>query len=107
MAPAAPNSASATRSAAGGGLPQGFVLSSKLDRDVKTGRFDAAIARRSLETSLATLGLDRIHLMHVHDPEYAASLSEVTKPDGVIAELFKMKAEGLVEAVGLAAGRSI
>ena len=88
-----------------GGLPEGFVLSTKLDRDVETNRFDAAQARRSLEESMAALGLDRLQLVHLHDPEYAASPTDVTGPDGAVAELFKMKAEGLVEAVGLAAGK--
>ena len=88
-----------------GGIPQGFVISSKLDRDMETTRFDGARARRSLEESLKTLGVDRIQLLHVHDPEHAASLAEVTGPKGAIAELFRMKEEGLAQAVGLAAGR--
>jgi D-threo-aldose 1-dehydrogenase len=88
-----------------GGLPEGFVISTKLDRDSATGRFDAAQARRSLEESLAALGLDRVHLLHLHDPEHAASLAEITGPHGAIAELFRMREEGLADAVGLAAGR--
>jgi D-threo-aldose 1-dehydrogenase len=88
-----------------GGLPEGFVLSTKLDRDMETGRFDAGRARRSLEESLAALGLDRIQLLHLHDPEHAASLAEITGRNGALAELFRMKEEGLAEAVGLAAGR--
>ena len=88
-----------------GGLPEGFVISTKLDRDMETGRFDAARARRSFEESLAVLGLDRVHLLHLHDPEYAASLGEVAGPRGALAELFRMKEEGLAQAVGLAAGR--
>ncbi|MHA1566483.1 MAG: aldo/keto reductase [Alphaproteobacteria bacterium] len=87
-----------------GGLPDGFVISTKLDRDIETTRFDAGQARRSLEQSLEALGLDRLQLVHIHDPEYAKSLDEVTGPSGAVAELFAMKAEGLVEAVGLAAG---
>jgi D-threo-aldose 1-dehydrogenase len=87
-----------------GGLTPDFVISTKLDRDMATGHFDAAQARRSLEESLKTLNLDRIHLLHLHDPEYAASLSEVTEPDGALAELFRMKEQGLAQAVGLAAG---
>jgi D-threo-aldose 1-dehydrogenase len=86
------------------GLPAGFVISSKLDRDMATGRFDAAQARRSLEESLKTLNVDRIHLLHLHDPEYAASISEVTRRDGALAELFRMKEQGFAQAVGLAAG---
>lgn len=88
-----------------GGLPAGFVISSKLDRDFETNRFDAARARRSLEESLAALHVDRIHLLHLHDPEHAYSLDEINGRHGAIAELFKMKAEGMVDAVGLAAGR--
>jgi D-threo-aldose 1-dehydrogenase len=88
-----------------GGLPSGFVISSKLDRDMTSNRFDAAQARRSLEQSLKALNVDSIQLLHVHDPEYAASLSDVTGPTGAIAELFRMKEEGLAQAVGLAAGK--
>ena len=87
-----------------GGLPEGFVISTKLDRDPETNRFDASQARRSVEQSLRALGVDRIHLLHLHDPEHAAALAEVTDPGGALSELFKMKEEGLAEAVGLAAG---
>jgi len=87
-----------------GGLPAGAIISTKLDRDADN-RFDGAQVRRSLEASLKALGVDRVHLLHVHDPEYAASLSEVTGPGGAIEELFRMKAEGLCVAAGLAAGR--
>jgi D-threo-aldose 1-dehydrogenase len=88
-----------------GGIPDGFVLATKLDRNPDTNRFDAASMRRSLETSLAALGVDRVGLLHLHDPEYAADLDEVTRPGGGIAELYKIKEEGLCDAVGLAAGR--
>jgi D-threo-aldose 1-dehydrogenase len=87
-----------------GGLPKGFVLSTKLDRNLDTGKFDAEAARRSLEASLEALGLDRVHLLYLHDPEYASSLDDVTRPGGALSELFKMKDEGLAEAVGIAAG---
>jgi D-threo-aldose 1-dehydrogenase len=87
-----------------GGLPEGFVLSTKLDRNPETGRFDASQARRSLEESLAALGVERVHLLHLHDPEHAASLDEITGPDGALRELFRMRDEGLATAVGLAAG---
>lgn len=89
-----------------GGLPEGVVVSTKLDRDMETGRFDASRARESLEQSLKALSLDRVQLLHLHDPEHAASLDEITGPDGAVAELFRMKEEGLADAVGLAAGRT-
>jgi D-threo-aldose 1-dehydrogenase len=87
-----------------GGLPEGFVLSTKLDRDPETNRFDASQARRSLEESLRALGLDRLDLLHLHDPEHSDSLEATTGAQGALAELFRMKEEGLVKAVGLAAG---
>jgi len=88
-----------------GGLPEGFILATKLDRDNETNRFDADQARRSLEQSLDALGLDRVHVLHLHDPEYAADLDEVTRTGGAMDELFKIKEEGLADAVGLAMGK--
>ena len=87
-----------------GGLPPGFVVSTKLDRDFKTNAFDAARARRSLEESLKALGLDSVDLLHLHDPEHARSFKEATARDGALGQLFRMKEEGLAKAVGLAAG---
>jgi len=84
-----------------GGLPAGFVLSTKLDRDPQNNRFDGAQARRSLEESLEALGVDRIGLLHLHDPEHARSSREV---GAAIEELFRIKEEGFAQAVGLAAG---
>lgn len=89
-----------------GGLPEGFVLSTKLDRNTQTNRFDAARARRSLEESLEALNLDRVQILHLHDPEHAADLNEITGKGGSVDELLKMKEEGLADAVGLAAGRT-
>jgi D-threo-aldose 1-dehydrogenase len=87
-----------------GGPPPDFVVSTKLDRDPDTNRFDAARARRSLEQSLEALGLERIDLLHLHDPEHSRSLEEATSRDGALGELFRMREEGIVTAVGLAAG---
>jgi D-threo-aldose 1-dehydrogenase len=87
-----------------GGLPPGFVVSTKLDRDPETNRFDAAQARRSFEQSLKALGLERVDLLHLHDPEHARSFKEATARDGALGELFRIKEEGLAKAVGLAAG---
>lgn len=88
-----------------GGLPSGAILSTKLDRDMQTGRFDAARARESLEQSLKALNVDQVDLLHLHDPEHAASVDEITGEQGALPELFRMKEEGLCKAVGLAAGR--
>ncbi len=88
-----------------GGWPEGRILSTKLDRDMETDRFDGDRARRSLEESLTALGVDRIDILHLHDPEHAADLDEVTRKGGALDALFRMRDEGLARAVGLAAGR--
>lgn len=87
------------------GLPEGFIISTKLDRDMKTGGFDAGRARQSLEESLRALGLSRIPLLHLHDPEHAANLDEITGKGGALDALIGFREEGLVDAVGLAMGR--
>ena len=79
--------------------------SSKLDRDPETNVFDAARARRSLEESLTAMGLERIDLLHLHDPEHSRSLAGATGRDGALGELFRIREEGLAKAVGLAAGK--
>lgn len=88
-----------------GGVPKGRILSTKLDRDMDTLKFDAARVRRSIETSLKTLGVDKVTILHLHDPEYASDIKDVTGPNGALRELMKMKEEGLADAVGLAAGK--
>lgn len=88
-----------------GGLPEGFVLSTKLDRDMDSGRFDADQARRSAEESLTALGVDRFQILHLHDPEHAMDLEQITGPGGALDTLFLMKEEGLVQAAGIAMGR--
>jgi D-threo-aldose 1-dehydrogenase len=88
-----------------GGLPDGFVLSTKLDRDMETGRFDGDRVRRSAEESLAALGVDRFQILHLHDPEHASDIDEVTRKGGALDTLFRLKEEGLLTAAGIAMGR--
>lgn len=88
-----------------GGLPDGFVLSTKLDREMDTGRFDADRAWASLDESKDALSLDHIPMLHLHDPEHARDVTEITKSGGALDALFRMKEEGHTSAVGLAMGR--
>ena len=89
-----------------GGLPKGLVISSKLDRNMTNGKFDSERAEQSLEESLKALGVSSIDLLHLHDPEYASDLNDVTKKGGALDALFRMKEQGLCKAVGIAAGRT-
>ena len=84
------------------GKPADAVISTKLDRDADD-RFTRDQARRSLEASLEALAVDRVDILHIHDPEHCADVDEVVRE--AIPELFAMKEEGLCDAVGLAAGK--
>jgi D-threo-aldose 1-dehydrogenase len=86
-----------------GGLPDGFVLATKVDRDTRTGEFTGAQVRRSIEGSLERLGLDRVPLLHLHDPEHI-SFEEGVAPGGPLEELVKIRDEGLAGHLGVAGG---
>ncbi len=86
-----------------GGLPPGFVLASKVDRDMQTGDFSGDQMRRSLEESLRLLGLDRLPLVYLHDPEHT-TFEAAMAPGGPVEVLVKMKEEGLCDHIGVAGG---
>jgi D-threo-aldose 1-dehydrogenase len=87
-----------------GGLPPQFVLATKVDRDAETGDASPAQMRRSVERSLRLLGLERLQLVYIHDPEYSMTFEEVMAPGGHLAALQRCKEEGLIEHIGMAAG---
>ncbi len=88
-----------------GGLPPGYVLATKADRDLVTGRFDADQVRRSVERSLRLLGLERLQLVYFHDPEHAGlSVAEAMAPGGPVEALLALRDQGVIEHVGVAAG---
>jgi D-threo-aldose 1-dehydrogenase len=84
-----------------GGLPDGWVLQTKVDP--VDGRFDGDAVRRSVEGSLDRLGVDRLQLLYVHDPE-RISFADAMAPDGAIAELVKIRDEGIAAHLGVAGG---
>jgi D-threo-aldose 1-dehydrogenase len=86
-----------------GGLPEGFVLATKVDQDVDTNDFSGTRVRRSLEESLERLGLDRIQLLYLHDPEQI-SFEEGMAADGPVRELLRLRDEGLAAHLGVAGG---
>ena len=88
-----------------GGWPEKFVLSTKIDRNMDTLVLDKKRTRESVEESLKALNVDSVDVLFLHDPEYVKDINDVTKKDGALDELFKIKEEGLAKAVGLAMGR--
>ena len=86
-----------------GGLPPGFVLATKADRDLQTGIFTGAQMRRSVERSLRLLGLEQLQLVYLHDPEHI-SFEEAMQPGGPVEVLQLCKEEGLIAHLGVAGG---
>jgi D-threo-aldose 1-dehydrogenase len=86
-----------------GGLPEGCVLATKADRDLQTGDFSGGQMRRSVERSLRLLGLDRLQLVYLHDPEHE-TYEHMMAPDGPVEVLMDLKSEGIIEHVGVAGG---
>jgi D-threo-aldose 1-dehydrogenase len=88
-----------------GGWPNGFLLSTKLDRNMDTLVLDKNRVRESLEESLKTLNVDSVDILFLHDPEYTKDITDITKKGGAMDELFKIKNEGLAKAAGVAMGK--
>jgi D-threo-aldose 1-dehydrogenase len=86
-----------------GGLPPGFVLATKADRDLQTGEFSGDQMRRSVERSLRLLGLDRLQICYLHDAEHT-TYENVMSKGGPLEVLLQLKDEGLIEHVGVAGG---
>ena len=86
-----------------GGLPPGFVLATKADRDLHTGVFTGVQMRRSVERSLRLLGLEQLQLVYLHDPEHI-SFEEAMQPGGPVEVLQQCKEEGLIAHLGVAGG---
>lgn len=86
-----------------GGIGEGRSIVTKVDQDPRTGAFDRDRVRRSFEESCVRLGVDRLPLLHLHDP-YSVTFEEAAAPGGAIAGMLELKGEGLVDAIGIAAG---
>ncbi|WP_329000771.1 aldo/keto reductase [Kribbella sp. NBC_00709] len=72
----------------------GFVVPARLRRELD---YSAAGVRASAEDSLDRLGLDRIDLLYVHDPELSGIPGAVETAMSALADL---RAEGIASAIG-------
>ena len=86
-----------------GGLPEGFVLSTKIDCDAETGDFSGEQAKRSIERSLKLLGLDRFQIVFLHDPE-VTTFENIMQPGGAVDVLLDYKEQGMIHSIGVAGG---
>lgn len=86
-----------------GGVPEGYILASKADRDLKTGDFSGEQIKRSVERSLKLLGIEKIPIMHLHDPEHAP-FEHIMAKGGAVDVLVRLREQGLIHHIGLAGG---
>jgi D-threo-aldose 1-dehydrogenase len=86
-----------------GGLPDGVVLATKVDPDPVTGDFSGARVRASYAVSLERLGIDRVPLLYLHDPE-RISFEQGVADDGPVPALVALREQGLVDHIGVAGG---
>jgi D-threo-aldose 1-dehydrogenase len=90
--------------AATGGLPAGFVLATKAAGDRETGDFSGDRVKRLVAESLDRLGLERIQLMYLHDPEYQLTFAEAMAPGGPVRALTDLRDQGVLGHLGVAGG---
>src|SRR5918912_374838 len=87
-----------------GGVPEGFVIATKVDADPRTGDFSGERVRRSIEESLSRLCLDSVPVLYLHDPEFHLSFEEAMAPGGAVEALVALRDEGVAGHLGVAGG---
>lgn len=86
-----------------GGLPNDYVLATKVDPDFATGDYSGERVRASAQESLKRLDLEKFQLLHLHDPEWI-SFEEAMAPGGPVETLVALKNEGVTDYIGVAGG---
>ncbi len=86
-----------------GGLPSGFVLQTKADRNPITQYFSGEQIKRSIETSLNRLGLDKLQMVYIHDPEHT-TFENVKGSGGPLEVLMDFKRQGIIDHIGISGG---
>ena len=86
-----------------GGIPPGFILATKADRDAQTGEFTGDQMRRSVERSLRLLGVDQLQICFLHDPEHIG-FEAAMAPDGPVEVLRQLHEAKVIQHLGIAGG---
>ena len=80
----------------------GLTIATKVGTDAaRPHQYDADSVRWSLEQSLQRLQLDRVDVIHVHDPVSDEQMDEILAPGGAFEALEVLKGEGVISALGL------
>ena len=86
-----------------GGLPNGAILQTKAGRDPNGDDYRPETVKRRFERSLELLGVDKVHNCFIHDAEWT-TFDAVIAPGGVMEILHDYKRQGVIGAIGIAAG---
>jgi D-threo-aldose 1-dehydrogenase len=86
-----------------GGVPKGFVLATKVDPPVGSTDFSGDRVKKSVAESLERLGLERLQLVYLHDPEKISFEAGMAK-GGPVEAIVKLRDEGVIEHIGVAGG---
>lgn len=88
-----------------GGLPEDFVIATKADRDPETGDFGAEQVARSVDKSQRLLGIGKLPIVYLHDPEHSPfTFEQILSFQGPVAKLHRLKAEGIIGHIGISGG---
>jgi D-threo-aldose 1-dehydrogenase len=86
-----------------GGLPEGFVIATKVDPIRGTTDFSGERVRASVNESLERLGLGRLQLVYLHDPE-RITWEQAMAHGGPVEALIALRDEGVIDNIGVAGG---
>jgi D-threo-aldose 1-dehydrogenase len=84
-----------------GGVPDDFLVITKVDRAGDD--FSGNRVRESFRESLERLGMTRVPLLFLHDPD-AFDFDYMTSPGEAVDALVQIRDEGLADAIGVATG---
>jgi D-threo-aldose 1-dehydrogenase len=88
-----------------GGFPATSVLATKVSSHPESRDLSADHVLRTVEASLGRLGVSRVQLLYLHDPEYANQpFEEIVGLGGAARAIVRLRDEGVVEHIGIASG---
>lgn len=86
-----------------GGLPTGAILQTKQGRNPKDDDYSGETVKRRMERSLELLGVDRVEIVYLHDPEWT-TFEAAMAPGGPVEVLQHYKEQGVIGHLGIAGG---
>lgn len=84
-----------------GGVPDDFSIITKVDS--AGGDFSGARVRESFRESTERLGVERVPVLFLHDPD-AFDVEDMASAGGAVDALIQLRHEGRVDAIGVATG---